>query len=217
MRTAVVYSGGLDSTTLLYHLRDEGHEISALTINYGQRHCRELASAEKICRLTDIPHATIELPSLAQVFGSNSLSDSAQDVPEGTYTPESMQQTTVPNRNMILLSIALGWAISNNHQAVAFGAHSGEYTPYPDCRSEFADAMNQVAGICDWNSLQVLAPFVSWNKADIVRRGVELNVPFELTWTCYLGEEKHCGRCGTCLDRREAFRKSDIPDPTAYE
>ncbi len=216
-RTVVIFSGGLDSTTLLYHLKATGHDAAALAINYGQRHSRELLCAKKICQTIDVELTMLDLSGLAQIFGSNSLSNSSVAVPEGSYEEESMQQTTVPNRNMILLSIATGWAISNDYQAVAFGAHSGEYTPYPDCRPEFAAAMNDAAQLCDWEPVRILAPFVTWTKSDIVRRGAELAVPFQLTWSCYVGGEKHCGRCGTCLDRKNAFAKSDIGDPTDYK
>ena len=216
-RTVVIFSGGLDSTTLLYHLKVTGHDVAALAINYGQRHSRELLCAKKICQTIGVELTMLDLSGLAQIFGSNSLSNSSVAVPEGEYEENSMQQTTVPNRNMILLSIATGWAISNDYQAVAFGAHSGEYTPYPYCRPEFAAAMNDAAQLCDWEPVRILAPFVMWTKSDIVRRGAELAVPFQLTWSCYVGGEKHCGRCGTCLDRKTAFEKSGIGDPTDYE
>ncbi len=216
-RTVVIFSGGLDSTTLLYDLKSAGHEVAALAVNYGQRHGCELLSAKAICQSINVELITLELKGLAQIFGHNSLSDANVTVPTGTYEPDSMQQTTVPNRNMILLSLATGWAISHDYQAVAFGAHSGEYTPYPDCRPEFAAAMDDAAQLCDWQAVRILAPFVNWSKADIVRRGSELNVPFEETWSCYVGGEKHCGRCGTCLDRKLAFETSGIKDPTVYE
>ena len=216
-RTVVIFSGGLDSTTLLFDLKVAGHDVAALAINYGQRHRRELFCAQRICQEIGIDLPTLDLSGLAQIFGRNSLSDTTVAVPEGQYEEDSMQQTTVPNRNMILLSIATGWAISNGYQAVAFGAHSGEYTPYPDCRPEFATAMDNAVQLCDWEPIRILAPFVTWTKSDIVRRGAELGVPFQLTWSCYVGGEKHCGRCGTCLDRKSAFEKSGIDDPTDYE
>jgi 7-cyano-7-deazaguanine synthase len=216
-RTVVVFSGGLDSTTLLYHLKDARHELIALAVNYGQRHSRELDCARAICHGLGVDLKTLDLTGISQIFGSNRLSDADAEIPEGSYQPDSMQQTTVPNRNMILLSIASGWAISNDCQAVAFGAHSGEYTPYPDCRPEFAEAMDKAAQLCDWKPLRILAPFVEWTKADIVRRGAELGVPFDLTWSCYVGGDRHCGRCGTCLDRQNAFQQSGVNDPTEYE
>ena len=116
-----------------------------------------------------------------------------------------MQVTVVPNRNMIMLSIATGWAISLGYNSVAFGAHSGEYTPYRDCQPAFAAALNAATHVCDEKPIEVLAPFVRWSKSDIVRRGTKLGVPFELTWSCYEGGDNPCGRCSTCLDREKAF------------
>jgi len=113
--------------------------------------------------------------------------------------------------------VGIAWAISLQYDSVAFGAHSGRYTPYPDCQPAFAGAMHQVAGLCDWKKIAVLAPFVTWDKGDIVKRGAELGVPFELTWSCYNGGEMHCGKCGTCIDRKEAFEKQGLTDPVPYQ
>jgi 7-cyano-7-deazaguanine synthase len=212
-KTIVVLSGGLDSTTLLFHLRDAGHSLKALSVDYGQRHTRELEAAKGICELTNVEHRVVELSGLATIFGHNALTDSSVAVPHGEYDSSTMAVTTVPNRNMILLSIATGWAIASQFTAVAFGAHSGEYTPYPDCQPQFAAAMNCATHLCDENTIEVLAPFVHWNKAAIVKRGDELGVPFELTWSCYEGGERPCGKCSTCLDRRGAFSKAGLHDP----
>jgi 7-cyano-7-deazaguanine synthase len=216
-KCVVVYSGGLDSTTLLYHLRAEGHTLKALSVDYGQRHREpEQAAARTICARLGVEQRTVDLTSLAGFLGRNSLSDPSVPVPAGEYAADTMRVTTVPNRNMILLSVALAWAASLRFDAVACGAHGGEYTPYPDCRPPFAEAMDRAAQVCDWEPLRVLAPFVTWDKAAVVRRGAELGVPFELTWSCYHGGATHCGRCGTCLDRRRAFDRAGVPDPTAY-
>ena len=212
-KTIVILSGGLDSTTLLYHLRDIGHEVKALSVNYGQRHSRELNAARRICEVADVEHQVVDVSGLADIFGENSLTDMSVNVPHGEYTPSTMAVTTVPNRNMIMLSIAAGWAIASKFDAVAFGAHSGEYTPYPDCQPQFAAAMNCATHVCDDNPIEVLAPFVRWDKGGIVKRGEELGVPFELTWSCYEGGSKHCGKCSTCLDRKDAFAKCGITDP----
>lgn len=126
-------------------------------------------------------------------------------VPYGAYSPETMQVTIVPNRNMIMIAIATGWAIALGFDSVAFGAHAGEYTPYPDCQPAFAEAINSTTRVCDYSPIEVLAPFVTWTKADIVRRGLELRVNFDLTWSCYEGGSNHCGICSTCLDRLYAF------------
>jgi len=141
-KTVVVFSGGLDSTTLLYHLIDLGHEVKAISFDYGQRHRKELDSAARIANLLRVDHRIVNVSGLAAIFGSNALTDQSVDVPHGEYAPENMQVTVVPNRNMIMLSIAVGWAISLDYDSVAFGAHSGEYTPYPDCQPQFAAAMN---------------------------------------------------------------------------
>lgn len=210
-------SGGLDSTTLLYQLRAEGHSLRALSVDYGQRHGRELTFARELVAEFGIDWRPLDLTRLVQFFGQNSLTDSTHAVPAGAYSPDTMAQTLVPNRNMVLLSVAIAWAIDSASQAVAFGAHGGTYTPYPDCRPAFATAMDAAARVCHTAPIEVWAPFVNWSKADIVTRGAELGVPFERTWSCYRGGETHCGKCGTCADRRAAFVESGVPDPTEYE
>ncbi len=204
-KTVVVFSGGLDSTTLLYHLIDLAHEVKAISFDYGQRHRKELDSAITIATLLKIDHRIVNVSGLAEIFGSNALTDQAVDVPQGAYSPETMQVTVVPNRNMIMLSIATGWAIALGFDSVAFGAHSGEYTPYPDCQPAFAAALNAATHVCDEFPIETLAPFVRWSKGDIARRGTELHVPFDLTWSCYEGGEEPCGKCSTCIEREEAF------------
>ena len=216
-KTIVVYSGGMDSTTLLYHLRDAGHEVKAISVNYGQRHVRELAAAEEICANIGVEHTVADLSAINPLLGDNSLSGRTVEIPEGHYEEESMKLTVVPNRNMIMLSIAIGWAISQKFDAVAYGAHSGDHAIYPDCRPEFADAMDRAAQLCDWREIKLLRPLVDMDKGDIAQRGMELGVPFELTWTCYKGLSKHCGKCGACTERREAFAKHNLKDPTEYQ
>ena len=216
MKTVLIYSGGLDSTVLLYHLRAEGHRMHALSINYGQRHQRELIYAREVCRQIDVTHEVADLSSIRPLLAGSSLTSDEIEVAEGHYTETSMKSTVVPNRNMILLSIATGYALSIGAEKVAYAAHSGDHVIYPDCRKEFADAMAQAIGLCDWKTVELIRPFVDWTKADIVRRGVELDVPFEKTWSCYKGESIHCGRCGTCIERREAFDLANVEDPTRY-
>jgi 7-cyano-7-deazaguanine synthase len=217
-RTVVIYSGGLDSTVLLYHLRAEGHEVKALSVNYGQRHlAREMAAAEAICARLNLERRTVDLTALVEFFGGNALTNEGVALPDGAYAEETIGQTTVPNRNMVMLSVGLAWAAGLGFDAVAFGAHGGEHTNYPDCKPPFAEAMDRVAQVCDFQPIRVLAPFVNWVKTDIVRRGAELGVPFDLTWSCYTGGKQHCGRCGTCVDRRMAFHQAVVTDPTTYE
>jgi len=206
-KTVVVFSGGLDSTTLLYHLIALGHDVKAISFDYGQRHRKELDAARKIAKHLSIEHRIVDVSGLASIFGSNALTNQDTNVPHGEYSPETMQVTIVPNRNMIMISIATGWAITSCYDSVAFGAHSGEYTPYPDCQPAFAAAVNAATHACDSNPIEVLAPFVRWSKGDIVIRGKDLGVPFEMTWSCYEGGAEPCGKCSTCLDRIMAFNQ----------
>ncbi|HBR92661.1 MAG TPA: 7-cyano-7-deazaguanine synthase QueC [Opitutae bacterium] len=216
MKTVIVYSGGLDSTVLLYHLREAGHELHALSIDYGQRHRCELDRAAAICAELNIPQPVADLSALQSLLAGSSLTSPEIEVAEGHYTEESMKSTVVPNRNMIFLSVAAGHALSIKAEQVAYAAHSGDHAIYPDCRNEFADAMAVAIKLADWEQVELSRPFVDWTKADIVRRGAELKVPFEQTWSCYKGGELHCGRCGTCIERREAFDLAKVEDPTPY-
>lgn len=216
MKTVLIYSGGLDSTVLLYHLRAAGHSVHALSVNYGQRHACELDHAADICRELQLPNPVADLSAIQPLLAGSSLTSADIEVAEGHYTEETMKSTVVPNRNMILLSIAAGHALSIGAQQIAYAAHSGDHAIYPDCRNEFADAMAAAIRLCDWSTVELSRPFVDWTKADIVRRGAELNLPFEKTWSCYKGGEIHCGRCGTCIERREAFDLAGIADPTIY-
>lgn len=216
MKTLVIYSGGLDSTVLLYHLQQAGHELSTLSVNYGQRHACELICAANICSRLGIVHKVADLSSIRSLLAGSSLTSTDIEVAEGHYTEESMKTTIVPNRNMILLALATGHALSIGAGQVAYAAHSGDHAIYPDCRNEFADAMAEAMRLCDWQPVALSRPFIDWSKADIVRRGAELNLPFERTWSCYKGGEQHCGRCGTCIERREAFDLAGVHDPTAY-
>lgn len=216
MRSVLVYSGGLDSTVLLSHLIAEGREVHAFTVNYGQRHAREIESAKAVCRHYAVPHQVADLRALGAVFGTNSLTDNAVAVAEGHYTEESMKTTVVPNRNMILLAVAAARAIALKADTLAYAAHGGDHAIYPDCRPEFADAMDHAIGLADWHKVRLERPMVSWTKTEIVLRGAALGVPMHLTWSCYKGGEKHCGRCGTCIERREAFHLAGVSDPTVY-
>ena len=216
MKTVLIYSGGLDSTVLLYHLRAAGQSVHALSVNYGQRHACELDHAADICRILQLPNPVADLSAIQPLIAGSSLTSADIEVAEGHYTEESMKSTVVPNRNMILLSIAAGHALSIGAQQIAYAAHSGDHAIYPDCRNEFADAMAEAIRLCDWSTVELSRPFVDWTKADIVRRGAELNLPFEKTWSCYKGGKIHCGRCGTCIERREAFDLAGIADPTTY-
>jgi 7-cyano-7-deazaguanine synthase len=218
MKVVVVLSGGLDSTVVLYDavLRNSTEAVKAISFNYGQRHVRELVSAREVTEKLGVVHKIIDLTSLTELLGASSLVNPTIDVPEGHYTDMSMKSTVVPNRNMILLSVAAAWAISERFDAVAYGAHAGDHTIYPDCRDQFVESFAQTLKLADWHQVEVLRPFVKRTKGEIVLRGVELGVPFENTWSCYKGEQFHCGKCGTCVERREAFVEAGVIDPTRY-
>ena len=185
MKIVLIYSGGLDSTVLLYHLLAEGHTVHALSVDYGQRHRCELQRASKICARVGVAHQIADLSALQPLLAGSSLTSPDIEVAEGHYTEASMKSTVVPNRNMILLSLATGHALSIGAEQVAYAAHSGDHAIYPDCRTEFADAMAAAIQLCDWNRIALSRPFVEWTKADIARRGTELKVPFALTWSSY--------------------------------
>lgn len=217
MKIVLIYSGGLDSTVLLYQLRKENHQVSALSVHYGQRHHRrELDAARRLCELNGIEHRVADLSGIAPLLAGSSLTDLSIPIPEGHYEEESMKSTVVPNRNMILLSLATAWAISLKADCVAYAAHGGDHAIYPDCRETFVRALDQAIRLADWHEIYLYCPFVKMTKGDIVRLGAPLGVPFGETWSCYQGGDLHCGRCGTCLERREAFHLAGVPDPTHY-
>ncbi len=220
-RAVVVISGGLDSTTMAYSLRAEGYALSAISFDYGQRHRKELDFAERVAADLDAEWTLIDLHAagLTSILTGSALTDETVTVPDGHYADESMRITVVPNRNAIMLSIACALAVTRGAGAVAFGAHTGDHFIYPDCRPEFVRAFESMVNVAveGLGTIEILAPFLSMTKADIVRLGAELNVPFERTWSCYKGGALHCGTCGTCFERREAFALAHVADPTAYE
>jgi 7-cyano-7-deazaguanine synthase len=217
MKAVVLFSGGLDSTVLVHHLLQETADLKLLSIDYGQRHHKEIISSTQIAESLGVPHFVLSLPSLGQLLGGSALTEQEISLPEGHYAEESMKATVVPNRNMILLSLAAGHAISLKYDTVAYAAHAGDHTIYPDCRPEFADSMAHALTLADWISINLLRPFVNWSKADLVRHGKKLGVPFEKTWSCYAGGDLHCGKCGTCVERKEAFKLVGLSDPTQYK
>tara|TARA_R100001086_G_C11844145_1_gene259829 strand:+ start:1090 stop:1758 length:669 start_codon:yes stop_codon:yes gene_type:complete len=216
-KTILIYSGGIDSTVLLYDLLNSEYDVQALSVNYGQRHSKELECAKNLCEELNVKHHIADLTALNPLLSGSSLTSLNIRVPEGHYADKSMKATVVPNRNMILLSIATGWAISCGASSVSYAAHAGDHTIYPDCREEFAQAMNNVMEIAGWDKISLNRPFSSATKADIVKLGSKLNVPFEKTWSCYKGGKLHCGLCGTCVERREAFELAGVTDPTIYD
>jgi 7-cyano-7-deazaguanine synthase len=216
MKTMVVFSGGADSTTLLYYLREYGHQLTALTVNYQQRHVKEVECAIRICQGLNITYKTLDLSAVGRLL-SGSQTDLSVSVPHGHYTADNMKDTVVPNRNMILLAVAAGVAISESCDAIAYGAHAGDHTIYPDCRPGFIRVMREAFLNCDWRPLQLLAPFQDWSKGQIIQEGLRLGVPYQHTWTCYEGKEYPCGLCGACTERKEAFREAGAKDPGEHD
>jgi 7-cyano-7-deazaguanine synthase len=206
----------MDSFTLLHHARACGYRVHALSFNYGQRHVRELDCARDVCRDLGIPHKVIDIRAMADVMSGSALTSDI-DVPEGHYEEDSMKATVVPNRNMILLSLATGYAVTADASAVWFGAHGGDHAIYPDCRPEFIRKMDGVCRIANYEPVGIEAPFMAMDKGAILARGLELGLDYSQTWTCYNGRYKACGRCGSCVERLEAFAANGVTDPLDYE
>lgn len=213
--TAIIVSGGMDSITLLY---DKKNEIGlALSCNYGSNHNgKEIPLAKMHCERLGIPHIVIDLAFVAQYFKS-SLLEGAEAVPEGHYTAENMKSTVVPFRNGIMLAIAAGVAESKGMRRVILASHSGDHAIYPDCRPEFTAAMNDAVRLGTQNGIEIVAPYNNISKTDIARIGKRLGIDYTETWSCYKGGEKHCGKCGTCVERKEALHDAGIEDLTEYE
>ena len=218
-KAVAIVSGGMDSVTLAYLLRSEGYDLHLLSVDYGQRHRKELEYARSCAgRLGAIFHIA-DLSSVGGLLKGSALTDDIP-VPHGHYAAENMAVTVVPNRNAIMLSVAYGVAVAEEAELVATGVHSGDHFVYPDCRPEFIaafDAMQRLAveGF-GRPELRLYAPFVNIGKHDIAAIGARLGVPYQDTWSCYEGGELHCGRCGTCVERKEAFELASVPDPTVY-
>jgi len=215
-KTILVLSGGLDSTTLLYKLKDEGRDIKTLSFFYGQKHSKELECAKKICQKLNVENRQIDLSSISKLIDSSSLT-SNMDIPEGHYKDENMKNTVVPNRNMIMASIAIGYAVNEGFDTVALGVHSGDHAIYPDCRPEFIQELKDIARIANYKSIDIYTPYLYKDKAEIIAEGIKLNVDYSLTWTCYKGLDKACGKCGSCVERVLAFSKNNYKDPVFYD
>lgn len=211
----IIVSGGVDSVTLLY---EKQAEIAlGISFDYGSNHnAREIPFAQLHCERLGIPHIIIPLDFVHQYFKS-SLLEGAEAIPEGHYTAENMKSTVVPFRNGIMLSIAVGIAESKGLKKVLIANHAGDHSIYPDCRPEFIEAINQAAIAGTYIDVNVVAPYTQLSKAEICAIGKRLGIDYSQTWSCYKGEEKHCGKCGTCVERQEAFRLADIEDKTEYE
>jgi 7-cyano-7-deazaguanine synthase len=215
-KVVVLVSGGIDSVTALYEAH-RAHEVAgAVSFDYGSKHNhKEIPFAAWHCARLGIPHQVIGLDFVGHLFQSHLLK-SGGEIPEGHYQEKSMKQTVVPFRNGIMLSIAAGFAESIEVEALVIAAHAGDHAIYPDCREDFMKAMSDAIRLGTYAQIEILRPFIHFTKADIVRRGQKLGVDFAKTWSCYKGETIHCGACGTCVERREAFLVAGLIDPTPY-
>lgn len=215
--TVVVASGGIDSTAAMALHHAAGDTLTAVTVDYGQRHRREIDAARQVADFYDANHLIVTVPALASVLGGSALTSSDVPVPHGHYAAPAMAATVVPNRNAILANIAVGAAIAVKADAVALGIHAGDHPIYPDCRPEFLAALQaSVSAATAGGGPRIEAPFVHWTKTALTRLAAALGAPLGMTWSCYEGGELHCGRCGTCVERREAFTDAGLLDPTRY-
>jgi 7-cyano-7-deazaguanine synthase len=218
MKTLVVCSGGLDSVSLAHHVAARGELMGLVSFDYGQRHRKELEFAAAAAKRLGVLHQIVDMQAIGSQLTGSALTDDV-DVPDGHYAEETMRITVVPNRNAIMLTIAFGIAAARQADAVAIAVHGGDHFIYPDCRPGFIESFDimQRNALDGYASVKLLAPYVTGSKADIVTDGAMHATPFAETWSCYKGGARHCGRCGTCVERREAFDLAGISDPTDYE
>lgn len=216
MKTVVLLSGGMDSVTAFHHALREHEVLAALSFDYGSKHnSREIPFAKLHAERAGVRHETIDLGFVDRHFASDLLA-SGGDIPDGHYAEENMKRTVVPFRNGIMLSIACGFAESAEAEALVIAAHSGDHAIYPDCREPFMAAMATAMREGTYAGIELLRPFIAMDKTGIARRAAELGIDLGETWSCYKGGEVHCGTCGTCVERREAFALAGIDDPTPY-
>lgn len=218
MKTIVICSGGLDSVSLAHMVAAKRKLTGLVSFDYGQRHRKELDYAALCAKRLDVPHDIIDMRGIGAALTGSALTDDV-DVPDGHYAEETMRVTVVPNRNAIMLTVAYGIAAARGDQAVATAVHGGDHFIYPDCRPDFTQAFEfmQYMALDGYADVSLYTPFVHRSKADIVTEGQRHNTPFAETWSCYKGGVHHCGRCGTCVERREAFELAGVADPTQYD
>lgn len=216
--TVAIYSGGMDSFTLVNELKEEGRLHSCLSFDYGQRHVKELTYALAETSRLKVPHQIISLGDVGRVCMTHSAltADRQVEVPEGHYAADNMKLTVVPNRNAIMLSIAVAYAVSHKLARVCFGAHAGDHEIYPDCRPEFVSAMNTVALIANWHPVSIESPYQEMTKREILNLGAMLDLNYAHSWTCYKGGDVACGKCGSCQERLTAFEEIGQTDPLEY-
>ncbi|MCS7118985.1 MAG: 7-cyano-7-deazaguanine synthase QueC [Archaeoglobaceae archaeon] len=220
MKVVLILSGGVDSSTLLYYLLHKGYSIHALTFIYGQKHSKEIDCAKKVTehasRIGPVIHKIVDISSIHELISKGAITGD-DEIPEGYYTEDKQRLTIVPNRNMILLSIAAGYAVKLGLREVYYAAHKSDCM-YPDCRKEFIKAMDTAIYLANiWEPVELKAPFIDMKKVEIVSLGLQLGVPYELTWSCYSGGERPCLKCGTCVERTEAFILNNSRDPLLSE
>jgi queuosine biosynthesis protein QueC len=220
-RAVAILSGGVDSSTLLFQLvkSQQFDEVHAITFIYGQKHHKEIESARKIATLLGIEHKIVDLSDLKNILQS-ALTSKDKEIPNVAASAihyETLKDTIVPNRNAIFLAIAVGYAKSINASVVYYGAHYSDRGVYPDCRKEFVDSFQEMVSLATGDArIRVEAPFMDRTKTEIVQMGIQLQVPYELTWSCYAGSDIHCGKCSSCRERKQAFDQAEIPDPIEY-
>ncbi len=217
MKSLVLLSGGMDSVTALYWAAQEHEVVGCVSFDYGSKHNhKEIPMAAWHAEKLGVKHDVITLDFVNQLFASDLL-QSGGDIPEGHYAEQSMKSTVVPFRNGIMLAIACGLGESRDAEALVIAAHSGDHAIYPDCREPFMEAMAAAMKNGPYVGMELLRPFIDCDKTEIVRRGEALNVNYAMTYSCYKGGDIHCGKCGTCVERREAFMEAGVADPTPYE
>ncbi|HSU56594.1 MAG TPA: 7-cyano-7-deazaguanine synthase QueC [Candidatus Dormibacteraeota bacterium] len=215
-KVVVLVSGGMDSVSALYAANQTDKVLAGVSFEYGSKHNhKEIPLARWQCEHLGVPHRVISLGFVGELFKSDLLKTGGA-IPDGHYEEQTMKQTVVPFRNGIMLSIAGGFAESIEAEGLVIAAHAGDHAIYPDCREAFMKAMSDAVRLGTYAEIEILRPFIGLTKAQIARRGAELGVDFAQTWSCYKGGELHCGACGTCVERREAFILAGLPDPTIY-
>lgn len=223
MKVMVLSSGGVDSTTCLgIAVKEYGREnVVALSIFYGQKHDKEIKAADDVAEYYGVEHIKLDLSTIFDFSNCSLLSHSDEEIPKESYNDQIKKtdgkpvSTYVPFRNGLFISSAAAIAISKGCSKIYYGAHADDSAgnAYPDCSSVFNEAMNKAVYEGSGRQLEIEAPFVGLNKAQVVKKGLEIGVPYNLTWSCYEGNDKPCGKCGTCIDRLAAFKANGIDDP----